>query len=720
MANSISTSTSAAATAYPAGSLVAMASDGSALVVWFDGTNVKWSYAQSPYTSWTTATLISSLGAGPRWQAGLYNDMAAATPQVVLVTSDAAADMVSYVFTYNTSNHHWSVGSANTVVAASSEYNGGDVALDKDAQGRYWAAWQDNSATVHVVYSSNGTSWTSSTTISSTDGSGGGTLVGLAYIGNYIVVTYSTNAGNPYDYIRADAHTATIGSWSAAKEVTGEAIFAGTSMACLRGAPGSNYGVLATDDSDNGNLPATYYNASTDTWSSWTALGGNASDRHPTLVTDGTDLYLIWCKYAAASSYSLVYKKFTVSTQTWDASSTQLEASGSNIAYPTGNYGNSSLAFAYTQGTASPWTVYFDTKSFSGGGSVNGIATILALAGFGGGINASASLGGGIQGSSGTQARSAATPNQTLEGQAGLFSGLSGQGQVQASSAATPSLTLGGMAGFLMGLAGQGIVSAAGSLGGAIHGIATLLGMAGLFDGMSGQGMVYGSTTSLNQATITGAGSVSPGFLAGIGQVIAKSTAAVSSLLSGSAGLGTGQAGAGNLQGVSAATPRLTLGGSGALSGGLFAGLADFLASGGIQRFPPFRIAITAFHGLLNLLFATKAELSTVFAVKPRLSLAFQLEPPLAQPNSTIQVTATATDINGNPVSNMATVAVVVTFPDGTTQSFSLSSGVVNAGSGKYTITYTTKTPGPHLEDWQMVDPTGNKTEYHNITPVAY
>jgi hypothetical protein len=186
----------------------------------------------------------------------------------------------------------------------------------------------------------------------------------------------------------------------------------------------------------------------------------------------------------------------------------------------------------------------------------------------------------------------------------------------------------------------------------------------------------------------------------------------------------------------SAATPSVSLGGAGTLAGGLLAGLADLLASGGIQRFPPFRIvtAIKALlslafsrspalslgfaeHALLSLVFGENALLSATFAAAPLLSLTFLLEPPMALPNSTIQVTATATDINGNPVSNMATVAVTVTFPDGSTQSFSLSSGVTNAGSGKYTITYTTKTPGPHLEDWQMTDPTGNKTEYHNITP---
>jgi hypothetical protein len=135
----------------------------------------------------------------------------------------------------------------------------------------------------------------------------------------------------------------------------------------------------------------------------------------------------------------------------------------------------------------------------------------------------------------------------------------------------------------------------------------------------------------------------------------------------------------------------------------------------------PFRVTATLVKALLTLVFAQSPQLSLDLSASPNLSLKFLLEPPVAYPNSTITVTATATDINGNPVSDMATVTVTVTFPDASTQNFSLSgSTVTNVGSGKYSITYTTKTPGQCLEDWVMIDPSGNKTEYHNITPVGF
>jgi hypothetical protein len=449
------------------------------------------------------------------------------------------------------------------------------------------------------------------------------------------------------------------------------------------------------------------------------------------------------------------------------------------------------ITYAPTSGASQSyfdWVVSF--KAASGGTSVNGSANILALAGIlggisgiaalprginagpgiGGGINATASFGGGINAQGEIQASSAATPTETFEGQAGINSGLSGQGEVGASSAATPQETvqgsgsvdtgqaasgnlgtgysgnsglfsgLSGLSGFISGLAGQGIIPAVtGTLGGLVHAIATILAEAGFLGGMGGQGMVYGSTTSLNQATVTGSGNVSPNFLAGIGQIIASSVAAVYGTILSGAGLGTGQSSSGSVQAVSAATPRLTATGSGTLAGGLIAGISDILANGRLLRFFPFRLSFSV-KSLLNLIFGQKPRLSLTFSEKPKLSLNFAetsklslafthlgrinltffLEPPVAKPNSTITVTSTATDINGNPVSNMATVTVIVTFPDNSTQNFSLSSGVTNAGSGNYTVTYTTKGVGQCLEDWVMIDSTGNQTEAHNITPVGF
>ena len=93
----------------------------------------------------------------------------------------------------------------------------------------------------------------------------------------------------------------------------------------------------------------------------------------------------------------------------------------------------------------------------------------------------------------------------------------------------------------------------------------------------------------------------------------------------------------------------------------------------------------------------------------------------MAQPNSTIQVTVTATDINGNPVSNLAALTCTVTFPDGSqSPTYALGSGIVNAGGGTYTLVYTTKGQGLNIELWTATDSVGDVVQYKNETPVSY
>lgn len=433
----------------------------------------------------------------------------------------------------------------------------------------------------------------------------------------------------------------------------------------------------------------------------------------------------------------------------------QLTADGDNPTLYTGNSAGGVIN-----------DVQITTANFTaGGGSVNGSATVFAFAGIlggvaglaalptginagpglGGGINAAPALGGGIVGQGELQASSASLNNSTLEGQGNLGGGLAASGNAGTGQAGSSGLSTGlsGIAGFIQGLAGQGIIPAvSGTLGGAIHGIATLLAEAGFWPNLfGGQGLVQGSSASANYGTVTGSGNVQPNFLAGITQVVASSVAAAIATISGQGIFGTPAAtGQGEAQASSAATPTLGLGGNGSLAGGLIAGIADIIATGGLLRLHPFSIAITAIKGLLNLGFSVKPALSTAFSVKPLLSFAFsvapklsaafavkpllsfifQPEPAVAQPNSSIQVIATLTDINGNPVTSAATCNVIVTFPDGTTSSFSLGTGVTNNGNGTYTLSYNTKTPGPHTEDWSATDATGNKTEYHHLTPVSF
>lgn len=347
----ISTSTNTLATAYSPSQLTAVSANGDALVVWFDGANVKWSYAAPAYTNWATATLVSNIGGGPRWQAGLYklpND------DVLVVTSNATPSTVSYYFTYNSGSHSWSVGSPVTVVAGAVQYNGGSMAMDRDAQGRIWATWLNNSSVQQIYYTAdNGTSWNLSTTITVADAAITN-ILGLAYIGNYIVVITYTAGGNGYlRYARVDAHDVTIGSWDAVANITNCTMDNTVVSLSLLGVAGGDVGILA---GSGGTLPTQKYTASTNTWSTVTNIGAT-SDKGGTLISDGTDLYCVWSKYSAANNFSLVYKKWSASSQTWEATSATLLPSGENISWASGGFGGNTLVIAYTKGTASPWKV---------------------------------------------------------------------------------------------------------------------------------------------------------------------------------------------------------------------------------------------------------------------------------------------------------------------------------------------------------------------------
>lgn len=96
-------------------------------------------------------------------------------------------------------------------------------------------------------------------------------------------------------------------------------------------------------------------------------------------------------------------------------------------------------------------------------------------------------------------------------------------------------------------------------------------------------------------------------------------------------------------------------------------------------------------------------------------------EAPMVQPNSTVQITVTAKDANNNALPSLATMTCTVTFPDGSASpTYALGSGITNAGSGIYTLAYTTKTGGVNLELWNASDGAGNTVQFLNKTSVSF
>ncbi len=121
--------------------------------------------------------------------------------------------------------------------------------------------------------------------------------------------------------------------------------------------------------------------------------------------------------------------------------------------------------------------------------------------------------------------------------------------------------------------------------------------------------------------------------------------------------------------------------------------------------------------------FADVAKLAATFAAPVlKLSATFARSVSVANPNSTITVTMTVKDNTGALQSNLSAAAVTVTFPDGSTSSFTLAGGqVTNLGSGQYSITYTTKGIGECLEEWTFTAADGvTKGDFRNVTPVSY
>lgn len=79
----------------------------------------------------------------------------------------------------------------------------------------------------------------------------------------------------------------------------------------------------------------------------------------------------------------------------------------------------------------------------------------------------------------------------------------------------------------------------------------------------------------------------------------------------------------------------------------------------------------------------------------------------MATPNSTINSSITVTDVTGALVSNASAVSLIAYFPDGTSTSYSLTSGITNQGNGQYQAKYNTKMAGIIREVWSVVGADG-------------
>jgi hypothetical protein len=151
-------------------------------------------------------------------------------------------------------------------------------------------------------------------------------------------------------------------------------------------------------------------------------------------------------------------------------------------------------------------------------------------------------------------------------------------------------------------------------------------------------------------------------------------------------------------------------------------GLADvtFKISGNVVQPTPLIAWFATTVSRLQAAFTGASRLSVGWVVAAHIIATFTRSAPVAQPNSTTDVTATVKLPDGT-FPTISTITSVVTFPDGSTHSYSLANGdIVSLGSGQYKLTYTSKGPGVHNELWTFTANDGSVGTYLNHTPVGY
>jgi len=355
MAN-VGTSSVAYATQQSAGQLVFIASDGTACVLFCDGTNQKFAYAAPPYSSWTTTTLVTGLNMS---LAGAFR---AGSDNIDVVTGTSSNVRPTY-YPLTKSGSTWTLGATTQISTTASGTSGvGNVMsyCGADPQGRHWivcggASTYTTSRALYSPANNPGGTWTSSV---STTQTGDVNQPAGDQIGNYILKTYWN--GTAIQYHRADNSGGSIGAWSTAATISNLGGSPNASSRMLFLAVSSTKGLLTY--STGSGIYAQVYAPLTDTWSAATQLSSNANDRHPCIATDGAgNAWVFWCSYVAANNYALVYKKYDGAN--WDSSPTTLVASGTNIANPSAGFGNNSIGVTYTQGTANPYTIGWATIS---------------------------------------------------------------------------------------------------------------------------------------------------------------------------------------------------------------------------------------------------------------------------------------------------------------------------------------------------------------------
>lgn len=370
MANTVATSTAATALDTVLEPKLAQASDGTLFLLYYDGTAMVYRSAPSPYTTWSAATTLPLSGSNRYGGAIHYN---ASDNSLDVVYHQNGGGIYYVKLSYSSGTTTWSNGSAVLITLTAGTGSTGEVAwIGKDQAGTLWVVSNQTSTTWEAYYSTDGgATWTASVT-GATEGGGSPMQPAAALVGKYLLVCYSHNNGQ-LAWRRLDT-TGTLTAWSTEQLVNlgvNPDFYPGDLMSLAVDGAGRAIFVMSgqTFNFASG-VWAKVYTPTSDTWGADTHLGtlvgGANPDFNGVAASNGSDIWVLYTHGSATAGQStLVMKKWTSSSATWDTSATTLEATVANYQNPTAVATSSTLYFAYTTGSASPYTVAQDSVATS-------------------------------------------------------------------------------------------------------------------------------------------------------------------------------------------------------------------------------------------------------------------------------------------------------------------------------------------------------------------
>lgn len=277
--------------------------------------------------------------------------------------------------TYNSGTKSWSFGGKNFIANSGLASDPMQGFVPIRAGGYLWALTPDEAhgtdTTVYTNYAtgtSNAPTWTAGPSATCTASERVSTMACAVTVAGQ---DYLVNVHAPYQTGTVVAEVKKASDASAWSSYTSPNYgISGNPYSYVVCSPdGSGKIMVAWSGSNSGNgVGVARFDPVAGTWDSSATTIGGASDGYPCFALSGTTLYLLWCQYAAASSYALVYKTWNGSA--WSGAITTLIAAGDSLAQPGAWASSTTLYYIVQDGTVHSGsnTVLFGQRSIGASG----------------------------------------------------------------------------------------------------------------------------------------------------------------------------------------------------------------------------------------------------------------------------------------------------------------------------------------------------------------